>query len=308
MLSVFLTGSFFYLLPEQSMSLKLTEIERVKTISKADFYNLYVKKQKPVVVEQLTADWPAFDKWNLAYIKEVAGDKTVPLYDDRPVSHKDGFNEAHAQMKMSDYIDLLNAKPTNYRIFLYNLMKEVPVLKNDFKWPDIGLKLVKQLPMLFFGGENSKVFMHFDIDYSNILHFHFHGQKRCVLFAPDQTPYLYKVPHALISREDIDFDNPDFNRWPALEKAEGLVTDLKHGEMLYMPEGYWHYMKYVTPGFSMSLRAFPRRLSNLSKAAYNVFIMRHFDNLMRRWKGQKWIDYKNEQAIINTHKNIKKAA
>ena len=290
------------------MSLKLTEIERVKTISKADFYNLYVKKQKPVVVEQLTADWPAYEKWNLAYIKEVAGDKTVPLYDDRPVSHKDGFNEAHAHMKMSDYIDLLHAKPTNYRIFLYNLMKEVPVLKNDFKWPDIGLKLVKQLPMLFFGGENSKVFMHYDIDYSNILHFHFHGKKRCVLFAPDQTPYLYKVPHALISREDIDFDAPDFNQWPALEKAQGLVTDLQHGEMLYMPEGYWHYMKYVTPGFSMSLRAFPRRLGNLSKAAYNVFIMRHFDNLMRRWKGQKWIDYKNEQAIINTNKNLKKAA
>ena len=308
MLSVFLTGSFFYLLPEQSMSLKLTEIERVKTISKADFYNLYVKKQKPVVVEQLTADWPAYEKWNLAYIKEVAGDKTVPLYDDRPVSHKDGFNEAHAHMKMSDYIDLLHAKPTNYRIFLYNLMKEVPVLKNDFKWPDIGLKLVKQLPMLFFGGENSKVFMHYDIDYSNILHFHFHGKKRCVLFAPDQTPYLYKVPHALISREDIDFDAPDFNQWPALEKAQGLVTDLQHGEMLYMPEGYWHYMKYVTPGFSMSLRAFPRRLGNLSKAAYNVFIMRYFDNLMRRWKGQKWIDYKNEQAIINTNKNLKKAA
>jgi hypothetical protein len=290
------------------MSLKLTEIERVKTISKADFYNLYVKKQKPVVVEQLTADWPAYEKWNLEYIKQVAGDKTVPLYDDRPVSHKDGFNEAHAQMKMSDYIDLLNAKPTNYRIFLYNLMKEVPVLKNDFKWPDIGLRLVKQLPMLFFGGENSKVFMHYDIDYSNILHFHFHGKKRCLLFAPDQTPYLYKVPHALISREDIDFDNPDFNQWPALEKAEGLVTELKHGEMLYMPEGYWHYMTYVTAGFSMSLRAFPRRLENLSKAAYNVFIMRHFDNLMRRWKGQKWIDYKNEQAIINTNKNIKKAA
>lgn len=290
------------------MSLKLTEIERVKTISKEDFYNLYVKKQKPVVVEQLTADWPAYEKWNLEYIKQVAGDKTVPLYDDRPVSHKDGFNEAHAQMKMSDYIDLLKAKPTNYRIFLYNLMKEVPVLKNDFKWPDIGLRLVKQLPMLFFGGENSKVFMHFDIDYSNILHFHFHGKKRCLLFAPDQTPYLYKVPHALISREDIDFDNPDFNQWPALEKAQGLVTELKHGEMLYMPEGYWHYMTYVTAGFSMSLRAFPRRLENLSKAAYNVFIMRHFDNLMRRWKGQKWIDYKNEQAIINTNKNIKKAA
>ena len=44
---------------------------------------------------------------------------------------------------MSDYINLLESKPTNYRIFLYNLMKEVPTLKDDFLWPDIGLKLVK---------------------------------------------------------------------------------------------------------------------------------------------------------------------
>jgi len=286
------------------MPLNLTEIERVKTISKEDFFNNYVKKQKPVVIEQLTHDWPAYKKWKLDYIKNIAGDKTVPLYDDRPVSHKDGFNEAHATMKMSQYIDMLEAGPTNYRIFLYNLMKQVPVLSKDFKWPDIGLKLVRQLPMLFFGGENSKVFIHYDIDYSNILHFHFHGKKRCILFSPNQTPYLYKVPHALISREDIDFDNPDFEKWPALKYAHGLVADLSHGEMLYMPEGYWHYMKYLTPGFSMSLRAFPRKPLNFLKAAYNVVIMRGFDNFMRRYKGQAWIDYKNRQAVINTHKNL----
>lgn len=284
------------------MKLNLTEIERVETISKEDFYTQYIKKQKPVVIQKLTQDWPAYEKWNLNYIKTIAGDKIVPLYDDRPVSHKDGFNAAHASMKMADYIDLLQSKPTNYRIFLYELMKEVPILQNDFKWPNIGLRLVKQLPMLFFGGENSKVFMHYDIDYSNILHFHFHGKKQCILFAPDQTPYLYKVPHALITREDIDFDNPDFEKFPALKKAQGLITTLNHGEMLYMPEGYWHYMKYQTPGFSMSLRAFPRRISNLSKAVYNVFIMRYFDTAMRKIKGQAWIDYKNKKALKDTEK------
>ena len=108
----------------------------------------------------------------------------------------------------------------------------------------------------------------------------------------------------MISREDIDFDNPDFEKWPALKQAKGLICNLNHGEMLYMPEGYWHYMKYLTPGFSMSLRAFPRSISNLTKAAYNVFIMRHFDNFMRRQKGQQWIDHKNEQAIIQTHKKL----
>lgn len=286
------------------MKLQLTEIERVKTISKEDFYNHYVKKQKPLVIEQLTSDWPAYEKWTLNYIKTIAGEKNVPLYDDRPVSHKDGFNEAHSEMKMSDYIDLLQSEPTNYRIFLYNLMKQVPQLQKDFKWPDIGLKLIKQLPMLFFGGENSKVFIHYDIDYSNILHFHFHGKKQCILFAPDQTPYLYKVPHALISREDIDFDNPDFEKWPALKQAKGLICKLNHGEMLYMPEGYWHYMKYLTPGFSMSLRAYPRKISSFYYAIYNIVIMRHFDGLMRKWKGQQWIDYKNKQAIARTHKNL----
>ncbi|SHG61177.1 cupin-like domain-containing protein [Flavobacterium defluvii] len=288
--------------------MKLKQIERVKKISKEDFISQYVKKQIPVVVEELTEDWPAYQKWKLSYMNEIAGDLTVPLYDDRPVNHEEGFNEAHMTMKMSDYINLLESKPTNYRIFLYNLMKEVPRLKDDFLWPDIGLKLVKQLPMLFFGGENARVFMHYDIDYSNILHFHFHGEKQCMIFPPDQSKYMYKVPHALISREDIDFDNPDYEKFPALKNAEGYITNLKHGEMLYMPEGYWHYMKYLTPGFSMSLRSFPKNIVNLSKAAYNVLIMRYFDIMMRKFKGQKWIDYKNEKAIQNTHQNLRKSA
>jgi len=282
--------------------LKLKQIPRVKRISKSDFLRDYVRPQKPVVIEHLIDDWPAYEKWNLDYISEIAGDKTVPLYDDRPISSEYKFNEAHAEMKMSEYIDLLKSKPTNYRIFLYHLMKKVPSLQKDFKFPDVGLRFLKQLPMLFFGGENSKVFMHYDIDYANILHFHFHGKKQCILFPPSESKYLYKVPHALIAREDINFNDPDFDKFPALQKAQGYITELKHGETLYMPEGYWHHMTYLTAGFSMSLRATSRNLTNFSKAVYNLVFMRHFDNYMRKLKGQKWIDYKNEQAVKRTHK------
>lgn len=283
----------------------LNEIPREKTISKKDFLERYVKPQKPVVIEQLIEDWPAFEKWSLDYIEEMAGDKEVPLFDDRPISAEFKFNEPHREMKMRDYIGLLKSGPTSYRIFLYNLLKEVPALQKDFVYPKIGLRILKQIPMLFFGGEGSKVFMHYDIDFANILHFHFHGRKRCILFPPSETKYLYKVPNALISRQDIDFNNPDYEKFPALKQAEGMVTELKHGETLYMPEGYWHQMTYLTAGFSMSLRAAPRSLSNLSKAVYNLVFMRHFDNLMRNVQGQKWIDYKNAQAIKRTHKRNK---
>lgn len=281
--------------------LQLTEIPRVKRLSKKEFLENYVRPQRPVVIEDLTKDWPAYEKWSLDHIKEMAGEKEVPLFDNRPISAKYKFNEPHERMKMKDYIDLLKKGPTNYRIFLYHLLKEVPALQKDFKYPDIGLKLFKEVPMLFFGGENSKVFMHYDIDLANILHFHFVGKKCCILFPPSQTMYLYKVPHALITREDIDFLNPDYDKFPALREAKGMITELGHGDTLYMPEGYWHQMTYLTPGFSMSLRAAPRGLKNLGKAVYNLFVMRHFDNYMRKIKGQKWIDQKNEQAIIRTH-------
>lgn len=282
--------------------LHLDQIPRVEKISKKDFLLNFVKPQKPVVLTHLVDEWPAVKKWNLDYIRKLAGEKIVPLYDDRPISSKFKFNEPHAQMKMADYLDLLESGPTNYRIFLYHLLKEVPALQKDFAFPEIGLRFIKKLPTLFFGGENSTVFMHYDIDLANILHFHFHGKKQCILFPPSQTKYLYKVPHALISRQDIDFNNPDFEKFPALGKAKGYVTELNHGECLYMPEGYWHQMTYVTPGFSMSLRAFPRNVPNFSKAVYNLLFMRNFDNYMRKRKGQKWIDYKNEQAIKRTEK------
>jgi ribosomal protein L16 Arg81 hydroxylase len=286
------------------MPLNLQQIPRVSTISKDDFIKNHIRPQRPVVVEKLTHDWPAFKKWNLEYIKKIAGDKTVPLYDDRPVKHEEGFNQAHAVMKMSEYIDLLDEKPTDFRIFLYNILKQVPALQADYKFPKLGMRLIKRLPMMFFGGAGAKVFMHFDIDYTNILHFQFHGKKRCVIFPPDQSSFLYRVPYSLIAREDIDFTDPDFEKWPALQQAQGYVCELNHGEMLYMPEGYWHYMQYLTPGFSISLRSYPRKIKNLGKALYNLLFMRHYDNFMRRRRGQEWIDYKNDQAILRTHKNI----
>ena len=280
----------------------LQDVPRVKTLSKESFLRDYYRPQRPVVIERAIEQWPAYSKWSLEYMRQVAGDKIVPLYDDRPVNYRDGFNEPHAKMRMSEYIDLLKREPTRYRIFLWNILREVPELQRDYDFPDFGLPLMKGLPMLFFGGEDSFTFMHYDIDLANIFHFHFEGKKECILFSQSENKYLYKVPHSLITHESINFAAPDLEQWPALRRVKGYRAVLNHGEVLYMPEGYWHYMRYLTPGFSMSLRALARNPANLSRAVYNIFIMRHFDNLMRRMKGQDWIEWKNQQAIKRTHR------
>ncbi|UZO81633.1 cupin-like domain-containing protein [Aquimarina sp. ERC-38] len=285
-------------------TLHLEEIPRIAAISRADFIKQFAKPQKPVVIQKLTEDWPAYQKWNLNYIDKIAGGIEVPLFDDRPISSKYKFNEPHMRMKMSAYIDLLKTQPTNYRIFLYNLLKEIPVLRDDIKFPDLGFRYLRGIPFLFFGGENSKVFMHYDIDYANILHFHFDGEKKCILYPPSESKFLYKLPCALISHQEIDFNNPDFTRWPALQKAKGYITHLKHGEMLYMPEGYWHQMTYLTPGFSLSIRSMTRRPKHIVRGSYNFFIMRYIDNAMRNLFKEKWMSYKNKKAIKRSNKLV----
>jgi len=287
-----------------SHELNTQPVERVENITPQDFIKHYLKPQKPVVIEKLIEDWPARKLWTFDYFKSIAGEIEVPLYNSKPITSKYMYNEPQANMKLSEYIDLLKTQPTDLRLFLFNLIKERPVLQEHIKTPDVGLKLLKDLPFLFIGGENSKVFMHYDIDLANILHIHLNGEKQCLIFPPSETKYLYKVPNSLKTNDSIDFSNPDFDKFPALAYAKGFRANLSPGETLYMPEGYWHHMHYKTPGFSISLRALARNPKHLGKAVYNIAVMRNYENLMRKWKGDKWLEKKQKASIKNTHKSL----
>jgi len=280
-------------------------VKRVSSISKSDFQTDYFRKQKPLIISDWAKHWPACEKWSFEYFKQKAGSIEVPLYDNRKITAKYSYNEPHHYMKLGEYLDLLQQGSTNYRIFLFNLMQQVPELQNDFDYPkDFGIKFLKKVPFLFFGAERSSVLMHYDIDFANIFHVHFTGMKRCLLFPPSETKYLYKLPNSLKTHDEIDFLQPDFDEFPALQNAKGYEVTLEPGETLYMPEGYWHFMYYETAGFSMSLRALARSPITIVKAAYNIGVMRHTENLMRKVAGDQWINWQKKTAIKRTDRNL----
>lgn len=285
------------------MQLNLQDIPRVKGISKEDFLKDYFIPQRPVVFEDLSADWPATKKWNFDYFQEKAGDIVVPLYDGKPATGQQKSHGPAMKIKMREYIEILKAGPTDLRMFFFNLLQNVPELIKDFKYPDLGVKFFKKLPVLFVGGEGGKVVMHYDMDLANNFHFNFAGEKRVILFPPEETKFLYKVPYSIVSMEVIDMDNPDFQKYPALAKAKGYEVRLKHGEALFIPSKWWHFIKYESPCLSLTLRSLPTSPQKILEVLSNVILVRNFDNLMRRLKGQRWIDHKNESAIKNTHKN-----
>lgn len=278
-------------------------IPRIESIAKADFLRQYKRPARPVVIEGLTRDWPARDKWTLEFIESVAGDTWVPVYDSRRAQDRKHQHAPAATMRLRDYFARLRAGENDLRLFFFNLIAEVPALRRDFTFPDLGLKLFQKLPVLFMGGKGAKVQMHFDIDLADILLCHFGAKKRVLLFAPEQTRFMYHVPFSFSALFDVDFAKPDLARFPALKHLRADYAELNHGDVLYIPPGYWHYITYDDISFSMSLRAFPRTPKNVLKMLNNLLVIRTVEGLMRKWWGQRWNDRNERLAVARTHRH-----
>lgn len=289
------------------MGLHLKPIDVVEDISEQDFREKYLKPRKPVVIRNMARKWPAYQKWTMDYMKEVVGDVEVPLYDSSKADPSAPINASAAKMKFGDYIDLIQEKPTDLRIFLFDPIKSAPKLLDDYISPkDLMGGFLDKYPNMFFGGKGSVTFLHFDIDMAHIFHTHFNGRKHILLFDYKWKERLYQIPYATYALEDYDISNPDFEKFPALDGVEGIECFLEHGDTLFMPTGWWHWMKYLDGSFSISLRAWDKSWAVKAHSLWNLTVQRNFDNFMKRRYKKKYMDWKEKKAVERANYALKK--
>ena len=272
--------------------MKLKEIERVSGLTKRDFEEVYLKKSIPVVFTDLVKDWPATEKWTFDWLKSTHGKLQVPVYDNDFRKPGKDYLTPKRTMAFGDYLDEIQGGPTDLRMFLYNIFKHAPDMVNDFSMPDITDGWLKTFPMMFFGGQGARVDLHYDLDCATIFITQLQKRKKVVLFPYDQGDFLYQHPFTVQS--EVRLDQPDFEKHPALKLAAGYETTLEHGETLFMPHLFWHYMNYVEGSFSLSLRR--HSLYTRSRGSWNI--ARHFvvDKSMNYVLGHKWGDMKASMA------------
>lgn len=280
------------------MGIILKPIDVVDDISKEEFFEKYLKPRRPVVIKNMAKKWPAYQKWTMEYMKEVVGDVEVPLYDSSKADPSAPINSSAAKMKFGDYIDLIQREPTDLRIFLFDPIKYAPKLLEDYIAPkELMGGFLDKYPNMFFGGKGSVTFLHFDIDMAHIFHTHFNGRKHILLFDYKWRERLYQIPYATYALEDYDIENPDFTKFPALDGVEGIECFLEHGDTLFMPTGWWHWMKYLDGSFSISLRAWDKSWAVKAHSLWNLTVQRKFDDIMKSNFKKKYMDWKEKMAI-----------
>ncbi|KQS91983.1 cupin-like domain-containing protein [Chryseobacterium sp. Leaf394] len=286
--------------------MRLSAVQKIRNISSEDFLKQHLKPAKPVILQDFVdAESPAFKKWNYQYFKEVAGEQKINIYGSEIESLDRVASKPIGQSTFSEYLDLIVSKPTEHRLFLFNLLTVKPELKEDIHYNDVTKgKILKWLPFMFFGGEGSITRNHVDIDMSHVFITQFQGIKKIWLFPWDQSDLLYKLPYNFHSITNVK--EPDYSEFPGLKYVNGYEAVIQPGETLYIPSGWWHYIQYETEGYSVSVRALPLSWLEKWRGFKNLVLIRHFDNAMRNLFQEKWFDFKVRKATRKANRAIKK--
>jgi hypothetical protein len=271
-------------------------IDVVDNIGIDQFNSLYFKPQRPVIIRGLTESKQAGQKWSLDYFKQHCGDVLIDVYDN--ANKKRGgtaFTVPDLKMRFKDYLHVLSENEnTNLRIFLFDLFKHCPRLRSDFPCPDIFKGALDNIGRMFFGGKGTTVRIHYDIDMSNVLHTHFLGRKRVVMFEPKYSSLLYRLPMNTYSL--IDPDKPDYKKYPGLRYVKGYDVTLEPGDSIFMPSAYWHYMTYLEKGFSVSYRRLGEGIQMPVEGLFNLALLMPIDKLMNKLLADKWLAAKERTA------------
>ncbi len=280
------------------MSFQVAQVDQVSGISPETFTREYLQKGRPVLVKGgICSEWPAYEKWDFEYFKRVAGNITVGLIANAKPGSRDwaGVSAPVQHMKLREYLDLICAQPTRLQLFALNVVKRARMLCDDFDFPDHLMPFNKNTAYMFFGGAGTVVNLHFDPDMNNLLQTQFGGRKRVLLFSPAESTKLYKLP--LLPQSPIDPRAPDFVKYPRAKAARAYEVYTDHGDALFIPSGWWHYMEYPEPSCALTLRSASPFKGDQIRGFYNVVAQFVIDRFLHRLFGLAWFQRQEQIAI-----------
>lgn len=234
----------------------------------------------PMVITKALEDWPArrgeraWTRVPYLLARTMGGRRLVPVEVGRSYT-----DVAWGQkiVTFGEFLDEFLIKKCGNNIgYLaqHDLVSQIPALRNDIYIPDYCFtspppplrkppgKEVAHLeePLLnaWFGPAGTVSPLHTD-PYHNIL-CQVVGKKYVRLYSPEESAGLYPkgvgvdgIDMSNTSNVDVEgAENERDENFPLFREAAYVETILEEGECLYIPVGWWHYVRSLTVSFSVS--------------------------------------------------------
>ena len=243
---------------------------------------------QPFVMTESLNHWPAFHEraWdNPDYLLKITfgGRRLVPIELGRSYTDT-GWGQSI--VPFAQFLDKYVLKATNAAsgedrqdiayLAQHDLFAQIPSLRRDISIPDYcytdppppeqGTPLASKPPMTkvdepllnaWLGPAGTVSPLHTD-PYHNIL-CQVVGRKYVRLYSPFETPKMYPRPAkdgtldmSNTSLVNAEGDGNELDEYPLFRNASYVETILEPGEALYIPIGWWHYVRALDVSFSVS--------------------------------------------------------
>jgi lysine-specific demethylase 8 len=243
---------------------------------------------EPLIITSALSVWPAFTTgpWNSpSYLlfRTISGRRLVPIETGR--SYVDaGWGQSIIPFKKFLETYITNPSSTPGYLAQHDLFTQIPSLRNDIAIPDYCYttpspphhssplaskhaafpRLEDPVLNAWFGPAGTISPLHTD-PYHNILT-QVVGSKYVRLYAPRESAKLYARG---VEDGGVDMQNTSAvdvgvwegwdgsveearEKWPLVEGAEFVDCVLGEGDALYIPVGWWHYVRSLSVSFSVS--------------------------------------------------------
>ncbi|XP_064614715.1 hypoxia-inducible factor 1-alpha inhibitor-like [Liolophura sinensis] len=224
--------------------------------------------ERPVVLTDTNLVTSALH-WTIPYLQENIGscdfsvysstNNKFKYYDDKKIrSNKDFIPPTRrTEMKFPDFVNAVNAAaPGKDRLYLQQTLNDsvgqrivFDFLNFNWNWINEQQRKYNWGPLtsnlLLVGMEGNITPAHYDEQQNYFAQIG--GYKRCILFPPEQFECLYPYPvhHPHDRQSQVDFDNPDFEKFPKFRNVKAVSALLGPGDVLYIPMYWWHQIESV---------------------------------------------------------------
>ena len=233
--------------------LKVKPIERIESASQDQVLKLVTEARRPLIFSGLSSDFEFLNQWNLDFFETL--DSMVPVQEPEP----DGVNYfiKYNRIPIKDFVSRIRAGENLY-IGAREIMKNLGERSDKDGLGELATKL--KVPAwvdrsliysanLWVGAGNNHTLLHYD-PWNSILMLA-EGKKDFIVLPEKETPkvypygvfnfrslYLGKVLHSKIRPLTVQKRYQE-----RFSKAEGFRGSVAAGEMIFIPAGFWHYVK-----------------------------------------------------------------
>lgn len=254
------------LLELESQVNDFSTVKRLSGLSSTDFHESYFCTNRPVIFEDVVPSWPAVSKWSIEFFRQKFGSEQVVYQSGRSIhDHRDAFVDHSIRATFNDFLSVIERPPSNASpayLIAHDRLLDRPAFKSlldDITFDPRYFDGKDTHGRVFFwlGSAGSTTPMHRDL--GNVYLAQIKGRKLIRMVPSKQLHLMY---NEVGYHSDADFDNLSFDDFPLLKDAFIADIIVKPGDLLFIPVGWWHFVKCLDTSITITGNnfCFPNRL------------------------------------------------